>query len=199
MRPLARRSDRGSAVVETILALPFLLGFMLAILEFSVVLKSGHHALRAARHDAWARERKADDAGYRAVPTVETTRRVHFAGRGAAPRTTSSAVRLTVPVLGDGIVTSLLRGVTQMGRFFSAVGLGPPQSAYDFLGGSVEGTQTVVTQAQDMRFVPGAFPARAHHVVALRTARAGNPSDTPGWFDPFNVFWPTLAGYFVIK
>jgi hypothetical protein len=191
MRPRAARSrERGSAAVETLLSVPFLVLFLLAMVDFCRGLRAGQESLRASRHVAWASERAKAWPGTPAPPDEDEVRTTHFRGRGELEvRTRERAIETRVPVVSD--VAGAVRGIGSWA--FSLLGMGGVNEGLGFLEGRQRGTHVdALRPISYFHVLPVPTRADAHHFVIIRSGVDPNPRKPQGWGDPFSRFRGSL-------
>lgn len=186
-RMRGRIRERGSAAVETMLAVPFIVIFCLAMVDFGKGFRSLQQGQRSARQIAWSEARRDDDKSHPRAPSADDVREHHYEGRRGeitvAHRGTKFDAKLPLP--GPvGTAAGILQGIG-MDRAFKGV--------VSFLKGEVEATVGQSRQTiGGLRVVPTGKIRRGRedtvgggHVVSLRSYVDEDPSDPEGWFDPF--------------
>ena len=179
-RMRAPQADRGSAAVEFLLSVPFLVMFCLFMMDFARGYLSAQRGQRAARHLAWTQSRHEEDGGQPPAPNAQQLHAIHFQGRGGAVTsdTNSEYGGLAEMAGADADLQEFLEDVGKVfdfGRRFVA-----------FLMGTVDMTHASVTQQVSnlQRFAQGTSMTQEHW-VALRSYREEDPGRRVGWWDPF--------------
>jgi len=178
---MRRREDehlavRGSAAVEFLLSVPFLVLFCLLLMDFARGYLSAQRGQRAARHLAWTQSRHEEDGGMPPAPNAQQLHQIHYLERGG-PVTSGTDTQHAGLAYDAGVGEWLDSiGLFDFGRRFVA-----------FLFGTVDMTHASVTQqVSDLQwFVQGAAMTQEHW-VALRAYREEEPADQVGWWDPFH-------------
>lgn len=171
---------RGSAAVEFLLSVPFLVMFCLFMMDFARGYLSAQRGQRAARHLAWTQSRHEEDGGQPAAPNAQQLHAIHFQGRGGTVTSgTNTEYGGLLEMAGaDGDIQEFLEDVGEVfdfGRRFVA-----------FLTGTVDMTHASVTQqVSDLQRFAQGRPMTQEHWVALRSYREEDPGRRIGWWDPF--------------
>lgn len=174
---------RGSAAVEGLLSATFLGFFAIAMTDFAGGMRSMQQTPRAARHVAWAAERA--DYGEWPEQSAGTgdMRRLHFAGKGASPTTTSGPDTIGATALYE--LSQKLDFITERAREFKvefAHGILP------FALGEIHGTSGSAAQTYGgFRLLPNGGSSPSSHFVSIRSFLARDPEDPEdpdGWWAP---------------
>jgi hypothetical protein len=185
-RPAPHLRVRGSAVVEMMLTVPFLVMFTLAMLDFSRGHLGHQRARRAARHVAWCAGRDQEDPVHPDAPDGATARTIHFLDKGGEVTVSSAEESLNNPV------SSAVETVFDFLDLGGSLGRG----VVPFLAGTVEVTRgTAAQEVTGVRLFPGTS-VEASHWVSLRCRREENPSDPIGWFDPIQQVMEEIEDLF---
>ncbi len=182
-RRTRRGRDRGSATVEIMLSVPFLVVFSLFAFDFARGYLSAQRGLRAARQVAWMYSRHLDDSSKPDVPNDQTLLATHFDGKGGAVThaTSTEQEKLPGPLsflsdVGDALsdIMNVFDNDSRLGSYFS------------FMTGNIEMEKGTVTQGVTglWRFAQGTTMTQ-NHWVALRSWREEDPGRHVGWWDPF--------------
>ncbi|MFV1958369.1 MAG: TadE/TadG family type IV pilus assembly protein [Planctomycetota bacterium] len=175
-KPPDHHAVRGSAAVEFLLSVPFLVLFCLFMMDFARGYISAQRGQRAARHLAWATSRLEEDGASPPAPNAEALHAIHFQGRGGpvSAATSTEYGGLLYASGADDDIDAVL-SLFDLGRRFVA-----------FLTGTVDMTHATVTQQVTglQWFIEGTAMTQEHW-VALRSYREEDPARRVGWWDPF--------------
>jgi hypothetical protein len=174
--------------VETLLAVPFLLLFALAMFDFGRGYRSAQQGGRAARHESWSAARGLDPPGHALPPGPAGTREWHVDGRNGPVTASHHESSFRTHVEGPlGVVASALGSMAKL-EFGDVL-----KGVERFVGGVVD--VTVGTAEQSLRGLripvsprggkPGSPEVLRSHLVSLHAHVDPDPSDPEGWFDPF--------------
>lgn len=180
-----RRRMRGTAAVEMILTVPFLMIFALAMLDFAAGYRTRSQSARAARHVAWMTGRQVA-FGSAAAPNAETIQENHL-----HPENTDVTVQkkdtFKQPVN--------IPGLKQFGEALNWAGGGLNLSIgdglLDFLVGTSEmSVGSVSSKIKGRFFFEGIILAKGdignvHYVAFDSKVVKDKPTDPIGWFDPY--------------
>lgn len=174
---------RGSAAIEFLLSVPFLVMFCLFMMDFARGYLSAQRGQRAARHLAWTQSRHEEDGSLPPAPNAQQLYAVHYLSRGGtvASGTSTSYVSLFDETAVGELVGDALEA---MDDILEVLGLG--RRILPFMGGTVDMTHASVTQnvSNLQRFAQGMQMTQTHW-VSLRAYREEDPPRQVGWWDPF--------------
>ena len=192
------QSVRGSACVELMLSVTFLVLFCLAMNDFARGFRSAQQGQRAARHLAWAKARTG------VAPDANVIHALHYEGRGGEVTTalggesknalfdflqeiTGALDAIFQPVDSEHIAQGhVIDDVGRIGRMAS------------FLTGNIHMTRASSHQAVSglRRVGTDANAISQSHWVSLFADPESNPTDPKGWIDLLDLL-DTLFGSFV--
>lgn len=188
MRRLDRRRTRGSAAVEFLLSVPFLVLFCLLMLDFARGQLSAQRGQRAARHMAWTQSRHEEEPALPPAPTAEQLHALHYEGRGGtvAAGTDTQHSEALGGILGkdasEGIEAAA--ELIDLGRRFD-----------EFVLCIFDMTHASVTQhVSDLQWFAQGAAMTQEHWVALRAYREEDPGRHVGWWDPFVLLGDLISG-----
>jgi len=174
--PASTRAARGSAAVELLLSVPFLVLFCFFITDFARGYLSAQRGQRAARHLAWTTSRHEEDGASPPAPHADQLHAIHFQGRGGPVSAATSTEHGGLPYAsGANDDIDQVLSLFDLGRRFVA-----------FLTGTVDMTHAAVTQqVSGLQWFVGGTAMTQEHWVALRSYREEDPGRRIGWWDPF--------------
>ena len=187
-----RHRMRGTAAVEMILTVPFIMMFALALLDFSAGYRTRSQSARAARQVAWMTGRNVA-FGSAAAPNKDTIQATHL-----HPENTDVAVEKK-----DSLTQQIsIPGLRQLGEAISwaqgGLNFSLGDGLLDFLVGTCEmSAGSVSSKIKGRFFFEGIILAKGKigniHYVALDSKPESNPSKPLGWFDPYQSLLELLG------
>jgi len=187
-----RRRMRGTAAVEMILTVPFLMIFALAMLDFSAGYRTRSQSARAARQVAWMTARHVA-FGTAAAPDAATIQKNHLHKENTdvtVKKTDSFKQQINIP------------GLKQFGEAISwmqnGLNFSLGDGLLDFLVGTCEmSAGSVSSKIKGRFFFEGIILAKGDignvHYVALDSKVEKNPKKPIGWFDPYQSLLDKLG------
>lgn len=187
-----RRRTRGTAAVEMILTVPFLMIFALAMLDFAAGYRTRSQSARAARQVAWMTARHVAFKTA-AAPNAETIQANHLHKENTdvtVQKTDSFKQTISIP------------GLKQLGEAISwaqgGLNFSLGDGLLDFLVGTCEmSAGSVSSKIKGRFFFEGIILAKGDignvHYVALDSKPEDNPSKPLGWFDPYQSLLELLG------
>jgi hypothetical protein len=186
------RGERGSAIVEVLLSVPFLFLFAIALVDFTRGYMVSARAHRAARHVAWCEGRRTIDPSHPGAPTNEDLNKLHFAGGAGGVGSSHGTEELESP-FGSDAMDGVKEAFEAFGVDISEVGRGV---VWFFLGRVDVNRGTVTKAIVDTRPMFSGGDLEANHRVSLDSRPESEPSDPRGWWDPFQDFWDEVEDLF---
>lgn len=170
-----RRRQRGSAAVEFLLSVPFIVLFCFGIMDFARGFLSAQRGQRAARHVAWSAGRHAEDGSHAEAPDGAALLATHYQGRGGAVSASTTTEEAGIPIVSD--IGDALDTVADW--------FGLSRKSLSFLTGNVDMTRASVTQqVSGLQLLSPGSNMTQNHWVSMRTYRESEPQKYVGWWDP---------------